>query len=262
VGQCQRPGATQYPGGDAMPGGHIDSAVEFEARERAFGDTGGTDVGVIDAMNAEHAIALEHIAMLEEKIAQLESQNLMHKYPDNCDLIDHNLYEANARAAAAPEAAGSFAVSIPVGARLNVSLPFDLRTCASTRFEGGVLYCTMAPDATPPDGFPELHHDPREVLLHPQAAIAANHRGFWFREPGTGRVVIAFHAHIESVDNHTEGLTQYGAETWRVSGYITDNPEHRTFPWLPLHRCDMNAFNDHEIDGAQWADMIRVSGGD
>ena len=95
--------------GDAMPGMHIDSNVEFKARERVFGDTSGTNVGVIDAMNVEHAIALKHIAMLEEKIAQLESENLMHKYPDNCDLIDHNLYEGNARAAAAPEAAGPFA---------------------------------------------------------------------------------------------------------------------------------------------------------
>ena len=104
---------------------------------------------------------------------------------------------AEVDAAAAPEALGPYAGSIPVGARLNVSLPFDLRTCASTRFEGGVLYCTMSPDATPPEGFPELHHDPREVLLRHQAAIAANHRGFWFRERGTDRVVIAFHAHIE-----------------------------------------------------------------
>ena len=240
-----------------MPGVHIDSNVEFKARERVFGDTSGTNVGVIDAMNAEHAIALKHIAMLEEKIAQLESENLMHKYPDNCDLIDHNLYEKNARAAAAPEAAGPFAVSIPVGARLNVSLPFDLRTCASTRFEGGVLYCTMAPDATPPDGFPELHHDPREVLLHPQAAIAANHRGFWFREPGTGRVVIAFHAHIESVDNHTDGLTQYGAETWHVSGYSApDEPwDLPSDGWIPLSHCDMN----HDIAGWRWAEMIGAS---
>ena len=221
---------------------------------------------MIDTMNAEYealgaklAVALEHNAGLRETIAQLQSQNLMLGYPDNSELLFHNLYEEDARTAAAPEAAGPFAVSIPVGARLIVTLPFDLRTCIITRFDCGVLYCTMPPEAAPPNGFPEVDQD---FDRGAQAAIAANHRGFWYRERGTDRVVIGFHAHIESVDNHTEGLTQYGAETWRVSGYITDNPEHRTFPWLPLHRCDMNAFNDHEIDGAQWADMIRVSGGD
>ncbi len=37
-------------------------------------------------------------------------------------------------------------VSIPVKARLKVQLPFDVRTCISTRFDVGVLYCTMPPD--------------------------------------------------------------------------------------------------------------------
>jgi hypothetical protein len=192
-----------------MPGMHIDSNVEFKARERVFGDTSGTNVGVIDAMNAEHAIALKHIAMLEEKIAQLESENLMLKHPDSSELLFHNLYEKNARTAAAPEAAGPYAVSIPVKARLIVTSPFDLRTCINTRFDCGVLYYTMPPDAAPPNGFPEVDQD---FDRGAQAAIAANHRGFWYRERGTDRVVIAFH--------------------------------------------------DHEIDGAQWADMIRVSGGD
>lgn len=245
-----------------MPGMHIDSNVEFKARERAFGDTGGTLVNVIDGLNAELAIALEHIAMLEEKIAQLESQNLMLKHPDSSELLFHNLYEKNARTAAAPEAAGPYAVSIPVKARLIVTSPFDLRTCINTRFDCGVLYYTMPPDAAPPNGFPEVDQD--FDSRGAQAAIAANHRGFWYRERGTDRVVIAFHAHIESVDNHTDGLTQYGAETWHVSGYrAPDEPwDLPSDGWLSLHRCDMNAFHDHEIDGAQWADMIRVSGGD
>jgi hypothetical protein len=221
---------------------------------------------MIDAMNAEyealgaeHAIALEHNAKLEETIAQLQSQNLMLGYPDNCDLLDHNSYEENARAAAEPEALGPYAVSIPVKARLNVSLPFDLRTCIRTRFYGGVLYCTMAPDATPPNGFPEVRHD----YDHPHAAIAANHRGFWFRELWNDRVVIAFHAHIQSVDSHCGGLTQYGAEDWDVSGY-SEPDEHWDLPsdgWLSLHGCDMKAHEDHEIDGAQWAEMIEQHGG-
>jgi len=219
---------------------------------------------MIDTMNAEYealgarlAVALEHNAGLKETIAQLESENLMRKLPDNCDLLDHNLYEENARAAAAPEALGPYAVSIPVKARLNVSLPFDLRTCIRTRFYGGVLYCTMAPDATPPNGFPEVRHD----YDHPHAAIAANHRGFWFRELWNDRVVIALHAHIQSVDSHCGGLTQYGAEDWDVSGYSApDEPwDEPSDTWLPLSHCDMNADGDRDIDGARWAEMIGAS---
>ena len=240
-----------------MPGMHIDSNVEFKARERVFGDTSGTNVGVIDAMNAEHAIALKHIAMLEEKIAQLESENLMLKHPDSSELLFHNLYEKNARTAAAPEAAGPYAVSIPVKARLIVTSPFDLRTCINTRFDCGVLYYTMPPDAAPPNGFPEVDQD---FDRGAQAAIAANHRGFWYRERGTDRVVIGFHAHVESVDCHCGGLTQYGAEDWHVSGYSA--PGDTGFgEWLPLRGCDMNAVRDNDIDGARWTEMISESGG-
>ena len=121
-----------------MPGMQIDNA-EFAARERVFGDARGTSVGVIDALNAELAIALGHIDRLEERKTQLESENLMLKHPNNCELLHHNLYEESARADAAPEAAGPFALSIPVKARLKVQLPFDVRTCISTRFDvGGV----------------------------------------------------------------------------------------------------------------------------
>jgi len=221
---------------------------------------------MIDTMNAEYealgarlAVALEHNAGLRETLAQLQSQNLMLGYPDNSELLFHNLYEKNARTAAAPEAAGPYAVSIPVKARLIVTSPFDLRTCINTRFDCGVLYYTMPPDAAPPNGFPEVDQD---FDRGAQAAIAANHRGFWYRERGTDRVVIGFHAHIESVDNHTEGLTQYGAEDWHVSGYSA--PEPWDLPgdgWLSLHGCDMKAHEDHEIDGAQWAEMIEQHGG-
>ena len=242
-----------------MPGMQIDNA-EFAARERVFGDARGTSVGVIDALNAELAIALEHIDRLEERKTQLESENLMLRHPDNCELLHHNLYEERARADAAPEAAGPFALSIPVKARLKVQLPFDVRTCISTRFDVGVLYCTMPPDtAMSPGGFPEVGHD-FDQAQGALAAVAANHRGFWYRERGTDRVVIGFHAHIESVDCHCDGMTEHGAADWRVSGYSAPG-DTGLGEWLPLHGCDMNAVRDHDIDGAQWTEMIGGSGG-
>jgi len=100
--------ATRATAGTCTGAAVTSSGCSYTAEDER--DVAQAEVG---RLNAELAIALEHKT-------QLESENLMLRHPDNCELLHHNLYEESARADAAPEAAGPFALSIPVKARLKV----------------------------------------------------------------------------------------------------------------------------------------------